>query len=316
MPAGHPVNTYMLENERASELAETLMKEITRMGEDPDKNIWSFTVNHLHELLAELSDIRTHYVRKENQLFPLLELHGIEAPTKVMWEVHDEIRDKYRTAAEMLKGIDRVAAVAALRDLVEMVQDMIYKEEHILFPMAVETLNDDDWARARQGDDEIGYAFSVEPGTDWQPIKQAPENTFGSSGLINLDTGELSIEVINTMLCSLPVDMSFVDAQDNVAYYSDTGSRIFPRSPAVIGRNVQNCHPPKSVHMVTDILQNFKNGKRDNAEFWLEVDGKFIHIQYVALRSKEGEYMGCLEVTQDATHVRSLTGQRRLLEWD
>jgi hypothetical protein len=230
--------------------------------------------------------------------------------------VHDEIRDKYRTAAEMLKGIDRVAAVAALRDLVEMVQDMIYKEEHILFPMAVETLNDDDWARARQGDDEIGYAFSVEPGTDWQPIKQAPENTFGSSGLINLDTGELSIEVINTMLCSLPVDMSFVDAQDNVAYYSDTGSRIFPRSPAVIGRNVQNCHPPKSVHMVTDILQNFKNGKRDNAEFWLEVDGKFIHIQYVALRSKEGEYMGCLEVTQDATHVRSLTGQRRLLEWD
>ncbi|WP_028585099.1 DUF438 domain-containing protein [Desulfogranum mediterraneum] len=319
MPAGHPVHTYMEENRHASELGKALVLELERMGEEPGETIWSFTVGQLRSLVAELSDIRTHYVRKENQLFPLLEHHGLEAPTKVMWEVHDDIRAQLRSAAALLKGTDRAAARQAVADCVTAVEDMIYKEERILLPMALETLRAEEWARIRLGDDEIGYAFEVEPGEDWQPPVQAAvegaEKGAVPEGLVDLATGRLSLEVLNEMLCNLPVDMSFVDAEDKVAYYSDSSHRIFPRSPEVIGRNVRNCHPPKSVDMVTEILEKFKSGERDTAEFWLELGNRFIHIQYRALRNRQGDYLGCLEVGQDASHLRGLTGQRRLLEW-
>ena len=134
--------------------------------------------------------------------------------------------------------------------------------------------------------------------------------------MLSLSTGQLAPEVVNAILRNLPVDISFVGPDDRVAYYSDGESRIFPRSAAVIGREVKNCHPPKSVHMVTEILEAFKSGKRDKAEFWLELGGRFIHIQYLALRDAHGKYLGCLEVGQDATRLRALTGQRRLLEWE
>lgn len=315
MPPGHPVHTYMEENRYASEITGELLSELNRMGAQPEKNIWSFSVNNLRTQLRELEGIITHYVRKENQLFPMLERHGIEAPPKVMWEVHDDIRAKYRLAVESLQESEPAVAVTNLRDLVKTVDDMIIKEEQILFPMALETLSEEDWSRARRGDDEIGYAFDVTPGEAWQPATLTTETNLTEPDLINLATGNLPLEVVNLMLCNLPVDMSFVDAEDKVAYYSDSTHRIFPRSPEVIGRDVKNCHPSKSVKMVTDILEAFKNGERKKAEFWLELGGKFIHIQYLALHSKDGTYLGCLEVGQDATYVRSLEGQRRLLEW-
>lgn len=316
MPPGHPVHTYMEENEKAKELTIAIKQEVQRMGEEPGETIWSFVIHHLRSLEKELADIQRHYVRKENQLFPLLEQHGIEAPGKVMWEVHDDIRGKFRLTRELLTGGDRIAARTALLDLAESVDDMIQKEEQILLPMALQTLTDADWGRCRLGDDEIGYAFDVQPGQEWTAPVAAEVSGYASEGLIDLATGRLPSEVINEMLCNLPVDMSFVDANDKVAYYSDSSHRIFPRSAAVIGRDVKNCHPSKSVHMVTEILEAFKRGERNKAEFWLEIGGKFIHIQYLALRNKQGRYLGCLEVGQDATHVRALSGQRRLLEWE
>ncbi len=317
VPPGHPIHTYMQENERIAEVTGSLIQELQRMGEHPNDTIWSFTVGNLRNLVTELADINTHYVRKENQLFPLLERHGIEAPAKVMWEVHDDIRTLFKKSKSLLQQAeDRFAARGVLTEMTGAIEDMIYKEERILFPMALETLTVEDWAQARHGDDEIGYCFDVTPGDEWLPDEERKADTHRSSDLVNLDTGALSAEVINNMLCNLPVDMSFVDAEGKVAYYSDSSHRIFPRSPAVIGRNVINCHPPKSVHMVTEILEKFKNGERDSAEFWLELGDTFIHIQYIALRSDDGEYLGCLEVGQDAGHVRSLTGQRRLLEWE
>lgn len=316
MPPGHPVHTYMQENEKISALTGALLQELKRLGEEPGATIWSFTVNNLRSIVAELAAIKTHYVRKENQLFPLLETHGIEAPTKVMWEVHDDIRQQLKTCDELLQGPDRSATRKALLELTELINDMIYKEERILFPMALETLNDRDWATARLGDDEIGYCYDVVPGSVWIPVRMPPESEHMQTGLIDLATGQLSPEVIDAILRNLTVDISLVDPEDKVAYYSDSSHRVFPRSPAVIGRDVKNCHPPKSVHMVTEILDKFKNGTEDHAEFWLELEGKFIHIKYIALRSTTGQYLGCLEVAQDATHVRSLTGQRRLLEWE
>jgi len=196
------------------------------------------------------------------------------------------------------------------------VQDMIIKEEQILLPMALEIFTEEDWQRVRHGEDEIGYCFGVEPGADWLPADAPPVGAANGSGLIDLATGRLPQQVLNAILCNLPVDISFVDADDRVAYYSDSAHRIFPRSAAVIGRNVKNCHPPKSLDMVTEILEKFKRGEQDKAEFWLELGGSFVHIQYLALRDEKGNYLGCLEVGQDATHVRSLTGQRRLLAWN
>ncbi len=230
--------------------------------------------------------------------------------------MHDDIRRQFRLVQELLTGQERIAARKALPELIAAVEEMIFKEERILFPMTLQVLSDADWQRCRLGEEEIGYGFGVTPGDAWTVGATAAE-AFGTAvGLINLATGQLAAEVIDAILCNLPVDISFVDADDKVAYYSDSIHRIFPRSPGVIGRDVKNCHPPKSLHMVTEILEAFKRGERDKAEFWLELGGKFIHIQYMALRDKGGMYLGCLEVGQDATHVRSLQGQRRLLAWE
>ena len=133
---------------------------------------------------------------------------------------------------------------------------------------------------------------------------------------IDLNTGALTSEQVNLILTNLPVDISFVDDEDKVVYYSNTKGRIFARTPAVIGRKVQNCHPSESVHMVNRIIDAFRAGKRDMAEFWIEIGGKFIHIRYFAVRDTEGRYKGCLEVSQDVTGIRALQGQRRLLDWE
>lgn len=316
MPSGHPVHTYMQENCRASEITTSVFQELEKMGALPSENVWSFAVHDLRRQLVELHSIFTHYVRKENQLFPILERHGVEAPPKVMWEVHDDIRAKYHQAEEKLTADDTGQAATALREFVKAVDDMIIKEELILFPMAIETLTDEDWARARLGDDEVGYAFGLTPGNEWQMVAISTDKETLPHGKIQLATGSLPQDVVNLILCNLPVDISFVDDENKVAYYSDSAHRLFPRSPEVIGRDVKNCHPPKSVHMVEEILVKLKNGERDSAEFWLELGGKFIHISYMALRGSEGQYLGCLEVGQDATHLRSLEGERRLLEWD
>lgn len=316
MPPGHPVHTYMEENQQGRALIAEILEELVKIGEEPGETVWSFVVGQLRFLTQELAGIQTHYVRKENQLFPLLEQHELSAPGKVMWEVHDDIRRQFRLVQGLLTGQERIAARKALLELVAAVEDMILKEERILFPMTLQVLSDADWKRCRLGEEEIGYAFGVIPGDAWT-VDARESGTFGTAaGLINLATGQLAAEVINTILCNLPVDISFVDADNKVAYYSDSSHRIFPRSPGVIGRDVKNCHPPKSLHMVTEILEAFKRGERSKAEFWLELGGKFIHIQYLALRDKQGSYLGCLEVGQDASHVRSLQGQRRLLEWE
>lgn len=315
MPAGHPVHTYREENDQAKGLIAEIREELHKIGEEPGETVWSFVVGQLRFLTQELADIQPHYIRKENQLFPLLEQHNLAAPGKVMWEVHDDIRRQFRLTRELLVGGERVAARKALLDLVAAVDDMIQKEERILFPMALQVLSDNDWRRCRVGEEEIGYAFGVTPGEEWT-VDVAATGTDGPAvGLVDLATGRLPAETIDALLCNLPVDISFVDTDDKVAYYSDSSHRIFPRSPGVIGRDVKNCHPPKSLHMVTEILEAFKRGERNKAEFWLELGGKFIHIQYLALRNKQGMYLGCLEVGQDATYVRSLQGQRRLLEW-
>jgi len=143
-------------------------------------------------------------------------------------------------------------------------------------------------------------------------MSATPENKRTSIGL---DTGALTIEQVNLMLKHLPVDVSFVDETDTVAYYSASPNRIFSRVPAVIGRKVQKCHPPESVHIVDRILDAFRRGEKSSAEFWIPLGGKFVLIRYFAMRDGQGAYRGCLEVSQDVTSIRTLEGQKRLLDW-
>ena len=304
MPAGHPVHTYMLENRQA----EAIMAEIEHL-----ENLKADRAK-LEGLLEQISALDRHFLRKENQLFPVLEAKGISGPSKVMWALHDDIRAMLKAVKEKVKK--NAITPLELKTLITMLKDMIYKEEHILFPMTLDTLSDDDWAKVMSGEGEIGFAW-IKPEKGWQPTSAATqvELMANKAGSLNLDTGQLTVEQVNLMLTHLPVDLSFVNEDDEVIYYSNTEDRIFPRSPGIIGRRVQNCHPPKSVDMVEKILDEFKAGSKDTADFWIQMRGRFIYIRYFAVRDSRGKYRGCLEVSQDVTDIRSLQGQKRLLDW-
>ncbi len=292
---GHPIYTYLQENLEIANL-------IRQIRSAPELN--------KVELFRKLGEIDIHYARKENQLFPILEKHEISGPPQVMWAVHDEIRPLLKTT--QLEEIELA---------LQKIEDMIYKEEHILFPMTLEFFTESDWVSVREGEEEIGFAFGVTPGDQWRPVtaadlhKPLPAETVKADGTLNLDIGSLTIEQINIMLKTLPVDLTFVNENDKVAYYSDTEDRIFPRSRAIIGRSVQKCHPPNSVDIVVDILEKFKSGEKKVAEFWIQAGDAFIFIRYFAMHDDAGKYVGTLEVSQELSRLRSLEGERRLVQW-
>jgi len=293
---GHPIHTYLQEN---LEIANLIRK--IRSAHESEK----------FDLFNKLGKINRHYARKENQLFPILEKNGISGPPQVMWAVHDEIR-----------GLLKTDKIEIIELVLKKVEDMIYKEEHILFPMTLEIFKEQDWLSVQKGEEEIGFIFGIEPGDEWKPItasdvhKPLPSETPTTEKILNLDIGNLTLEQINIMLKTLPVDITFVNERDEVAYYSDSEDRIFPRSRGIIGRVVQKCHPPKSVHVVENILNKFKSGEKNDAEFWIQLDGKFIYIRYFAMREDDGKYIGTLEVSQELSRLRALEGERRLVQWD
>jgi DUF438 domain-containing protein len=308
--AGHAVATYMADNKLIVALANALSENARKL---PDEG----ALSAMAEALAQYDGLDNHYQRKENQLFPLLERHGVTGPTQVMWGVHDQIRREWKELRAAVDGRDAQAAEqlapALARDLVE----MVYKEEKILFPLAMEKLSAEEWAEEKRGEDALGYRLA-KPKVElplFAGRPPAPAAAASSPGLLDLRTGALSLEIVDLLLRHLPIDISFVDENDVVRYYSDAKERIFPRSPAAIGRTVQNCHPPKSVATVNRILESFRQGKQDAAEFWIEMGERFVHIRYFAIRDDGGNYRGCLEVTQDVRAIRALEGQRRLLDW-
>ena len=206
---------------------------------------------------------------------------------------------------------------------------MMFMEEKILFPNAIKRLGERDWVRIRQGDDAIGYAW-IKPGAIWDaalawaqakeevkasPIVEREQTSPSAEPMIKLNEGALPLKILDLMLRKLPLDISFVDANDRVLYYSDSPHRVFPRSPAIIGREVKNCHPPKSVATVERILEAFRKKEKDSAEFWITMGGRFILISYKAIYDDDGSYLGTMESSWDATDIRALQGERRLLDW-
>ncbi len=315
---GHPVHTFQLENEALGEVAKKLRAELAALGDPPDADKFRRQASDIQMLLEQLAEVEKHYLRKENQLFPVMEQIGITGPPKVMWAVHDDIRALLKSTRKAVADGDAASTVGSGVAFLDKFEDMITKEENILFPMALEKLNDENWQAVETGEEEIGYAL-IEPheGVDSTvpSATAAPRSAPEHEGALELSTGALTLQQINLMLTHLPVDVSFVDENDEVRYYSDVKERIFPRSPGVIGRKVQNCHPPASVHIVQKVLDSFRNGEKDIAEFWLELNGKFLHIRYFAVRDSNGDYKGTLEVSQDVTGIRKLKGERRLLDW-
>jgi uncharacterized protein len=316
VPPGHPLHTYMLENRAAEGIMHELDHILAKLGDAPGKSAFAKEQEVLAKIVERLSNIDLHYLRKENQLFPVLEVHGITGPSQVMWALHDDIRVAVKSAKAGVRDALVPDVANTLRYLAKSIRDMVYKEEHILFPMAKDLLIDAEWGKVRQGEEEIGYAW-IKPEAGWTGgAGEAAEQEACISGTVRLDTGVMTLEQVNMMLKHMPVDISFVDENDEVRYYSATKDRIFPRSPGVIGRKVQNCHPPKSFAMVQKILDEFRAGRRDKADFWIQMKGRFLLIQYFAVRDEKGTYKGTLEVSQDVTDIRKLEGQKRLLDWD
>lgn len=310
---GHPVDQYRRENEVIGELTNSIRCSLDALREAGEEDRHT-TVDSISAALDRLAMIDIHYLRKENQLFPVLEKHGVEGPTKVMWGLDDDIRGRIKTARALVQAGDIAALEAMLPEVLGMVDDMVYKEEKILLPTALQVITDDEWSEIAAGDPEIGYAWIEGVGSIAQRAAVQVTEASGGPMLLPLPTGALSLDQLDVLFRALPFDISYVDENDTVRFYSE-GERVFPRSPAAIGRQVRNCHPPKSVHKVEQILSEFKAGTKDVAEFWIQMHGRFIHIRYFAMRDAGGVYKGCLEVVQDATHVRSLEGERRIVDW-
>lgn len=313
--ATHPVAWFEDENKIIGALVEGIKEIVTQISELPEGTDVSAQVAEWRKKHTELGILDAHYSRKENVLFPYLEKHGITGPPSVMWGVHDEIRASIKEINKILQDADKIAGPRLNGYIAEIVipalheiSEMIYKEENILFPMCMETLTTDEWdeiSKQLQDPEMANYKAPTAADNNESPVQ---------SGLINLDVGALTPEQINLVMTHLPIDITYVDEKDEVRYFSLGKERIFERAPAVIGRNVENCHPPQSVHVVQQIVNDFKSGKRDRADFWIQSGGKFILIQYFAVRDNNGKYRGVVEVTQDAAWIRSLTGEKRIYD--
>ena len=189
------------------------------------------------------------------------------------------------------------------------------KEEEILFPMTMDKLTDADWYEIYRQTNEIGYCL-YDPKITWNPEGiEAVSTARSDENSVQLHSGSFTPEELLAVLNTLPIDITFVDKNDKVKYFSQGKERIFDRNRAILGRDVRMCHPPSSVQVVDQIIGDFKSGKADSTPFWIQMHGKFIHIEYFALRNEAGEYLGTLEVSQELTEKRSLVGEQRLLSY-
>lgn len=321
IPAGHPVDTFKKENlelEKVINEVELLFSKIKGIREIEVKS-W---LNKVHALFNSLMDVDKHYKKKEYLVFPFLEKYEITGPPKVMWGKHDEIRAMLKASIESVgtEGPVTPDEAATITELVLLpavkgVSDMISKEEEILLPMCMDKLTDADWYSVYQQTREFGYCL-YDPQVEWKPKSlNISDITYNTGNNVLLSTGSFNLDEMESLFKTLPIDITFVDKDDKVKFFSLGPERVFTRNRAILGRDVRMCHPPSSVHVVEQILADFKSGKEKSAAFWISMQGKFIYIEYFALRGKENEYLGTIEFTQDLTKLRQLEGEQRLLSY-
>lgn len=308
---GHPVHTFKLENRELEKLVNLEMRPHLCQFEEDD------SPENVFQLLEDcnlLLDLDKHYSRKENLIFPYLETYGIYGPTNHMWRIDDFIRDSIKDAKRKLANYngDKKAVIDTVNFVMKEVVDMIYREENILFPMAIMNFTEDEWVKIAHESDEIGFCLLTSV-TEWKPERKALDKKAITEGYIKMETGILSLKQLELLLNHLPVDITFIDQDDVVRYFSHGKERIFARTKAVIGRTVQNCHPPRSVHVVEELLADFKAGRKDAEDFWIKVKDKFVYIRYFAVRDEDGTYIGTLEFTQNINPIKALDGEKRIL---
>ncbi len=321
--AGHPANTLKLENDTIRELVSRFREALGRYLDGPEAEREG-AASVLRETVERLRLVDGHYQRKELLLFPFLEKAGLTGPPKVMWGVDDEIRELVKAGAEIVANLESLAPEelelardTVLDPMLEQLESMADKEDRILVPMLAEHLSPGDWSEIAQQWRDLGPML-VEPRGVWLPVlgaaPAAPEASVAPDEAIRFPSGHLTPAQLEAIFKTMPFDLTFVDADDRVAFFSEGPDRVFERSRTIIGRKVENCHPPKSLHIVQRVVTELRTGVRDVAEFWIEMGGRFVHIRYFAVRSDSGEYLGTLEVTQDVTAIRALEGERRLLD--
>jgi DUF438 domain-containing protein len=323
--AGHPVHTFIQENIALTETIQKTRPIVQQITNLTPKSDATDLIREIQSNLNLLMDVDKHYRRKENLLFPFFEKKDMPGPPAVMWGKHDEIREMLKLTLEGLQKIESIESeeaqafnTLAVLPALDAIDDMIYKEEKILFPTAMDLLTEQDWYEIYIQSEEIGYCIYV-PEFEWQPvggIHNEIRKTAAHADRIQMPTGSFNLPELISAFTVLPFDFTFVDKDDTVRYFSPGKDRIFDRSKAILGRKVQYCHPPKSVHIVNQILTDFKSGKQDQARFWIQLGPRFVYIVYYALRDENGAYQGTLEVTQDLTDLRQLQGERRLLRYD
>ena len=322
IPPGHPIDTFRRENAALKQVIATMRGTLAELANLDDHAAVQEVVLRLRQSANDLMDLDKHYQRKEHALFSCLERHGITGPSKVMWSKDDEVRNLIKemnqaahdcgsSVAETRQSFTRRAQPA-----LSAVEEMIFKEENILFPMSLQTLTENEWAEVWSASPQYGWCL-VEPQTGYAPPVNvgAATSAVPRDGTITMPTGHVSVEQLTAVLSTLPIDLTFVDADDRVAFFSEGPDRIFARSKAIIGRKVQHCHPPRSADTVNKILEDFRSGRQNVAEFWINFQGKFVHIRYLAVRDKQGNYLGTAELTQNIAPLRGLQGEKRLLQY-
>lgn len=320
---GHPVTILMEEHKKLLEFSENLKKKIEELQKLGNFDSGKQILEEIDNIEKHFKESEKHYLREENVLFPYLEKHGITEPPAIMWMEHDKIRAVKKDLYKLMENyknmnfdefVRRMGVISI--ELSDLLSSHFYKENNILFPMGLHVVSEEEWKDIRLQFDEIGYCCFTPPGV-LTPIESVEEARVEEKkeGMINLPTGSFTLEELEAVLNTLPVDITFVDKNDEVRYFSETKDRIFVRTKAVLGRKVQQCHPQKSIHVVEKILQEFKAGTRDSAEFWINLNGRLIFIRYFAVRDKNRNYLGTLEVTQDITDIKKIEGEKRLLDW-
>ena len=322
IPAGHPVDTFQKENlalKSETEKAYSLIETVKGLTND---KLPGFVIQ-MRTIFNALSDIDKHYKRKEFLLFPYMEKHLITGPPTVMWGKHDELRGFLNAAIKELESsittVEQMQSIIEnhLNRVLELVDGMIMKEEEILFPMAMDTLTEEEWYKIYSETLEFGFCL-IDPEDEWKPAGvKVEKQQYVEAGAIQLSSGSFDIKQLEALFLHLPIDITFVDANDKVAFFSHSPNRVFERNRSIIGRDVRMCHPPGSVNIVEQIIEDFKSGKENKAMFWMSnFQGRFIYIEYSAVRDKENNYLGVVEVTQDITQMRKLEGDQRLLSYE
>lgn len=308
---GHPIHTFKLENREIEKLINTRLQVHAEAFEKED------SAENRYKLMEDcnlLLDIDKHYMRKEHLIFPYLEKYGIYGPSTNMWRMDDYIRDTIKGVKGKLAAYDgdKPSIMKDLDFIITQVSEMVFREENVLFPMALKNLTEDEWVKIAHESDKVGYCLT-EPAAVWEPERKPLDEEAITEGFIKMETGVLSLKQLELVLNHLPVEITFIDHEDVVRYFSRGKERIFARTKAVLGRSVQNCHPPKSIHIVEQILDDFKSGKKDHEDFWIHFHNQYVYVRYFAVRDENGEYVGTIEFTQNIGPIQAIEGEKRIL---